>query len=123
MTYSIADLLSIQGTDHICKVQMKRKPEIDYEYSIYRRSFDISIFEKKIEGPWKLCLNNFPYDVCEELVHLVLWIKNGDISIAKNIINIYFDDDIIWFANSPELMSIKSIFHVHIFILKKNINI
>jgi hypothetical protein len=35
--------------------------------------------------------------------------------LGEQIINNYFKDTVIWFANIPELMSINQLFHIHIF--------
>lgn len=122
MGYSIQDLLNIQGTDHICKIQMKRKPEIEKKYLIHRISFDLKLFKSKLfkdsSQIWKLYLNDFPYDIPETMKHIVLWFNSSDrnMLLSKKIIESYFPDNVIWFANTPKLMSINQLFHIHIFI-------
>jgi hypothetical protein len=123
MTYSIKDLLDIQGTDHICKVQMKRKPEIETKYSIYRKTFNFEKFKKILfnnANPWKVYLNDFPYDIPDNMHHILVWFNSPDrnMELASKIIKNYFSDEVIWFANTPELMSIGQLFHIHIFIKK-----
>ena len=122
MGYSIQDLLNIQGTDHICKIQMKRKLEIEKKYLIHQISFDLKLFKSKLfkdsSQIWKLYLNDFPYDIPEKMKHIVLWFNTSDrnMLLSKKIIESYFPDNVIWFANTPELMSINQLFHIHIFI-------
>jgi len=120
MGYSIEDLLNIQGTDHLCKVQMKRKPEIEKEYSEYRKTFIFENLKKELfnnSETYKFCLNKFPYDIPEDMNHFVLWFnfKERNMLLGEQIINNYFKDTVIWFANIPELMSINQLFHIHIF--------
>ena len=128
MAYTSDDLLKIQGVDHICKTQMKRNKEIEEKYQTYMKTFNFEDFKKNLfikTHDWKLCFNEFPYDISEELDHLILWFNTPEMNIklAEKIIKTYFPDNVIWFANSPEIMSIKQLFHVHIFNNKLNIRI
>ena len=122
MGYSIQDLLNIQGTDHICKIQMKRKPDIEKKYLIHRISFDLKLFKSKLfkdsSQIWKRYLNDFPYDIPDKMKHIILWFNSNDrnMILSEKIIKNYFPDNVIWFANTPELMSINQLFHIHIFI-------
>jgi len=116
MVYSIEDLKKIQGDDHICKTQMSRTKEIEEKYKNY--NFNPEEFKKSIfkDGTykWKLCFNDFPYDVPENVNHYILWFDTPQINkpLAEKIIKKLFPDNVIWFVNN---MDIKHLFHVHIF--------
>ena len=120
------DLLEIQGNDHICKVPMSRSLDIEKEYLIFRKTFNLEEFKKKLfkdkTVEWVFYLNDFPYNVSKELKHIILWFNESSNNLDQNlknaekIIKNYFDDNVIWFTNVPEYSSIKQLFHVHIFI-------
>lgn len=125
MVYSIEDLIRIQGDDHVCKIQMNRTKEIEEKYKKYK--FNLEDFKKKLfqdsRYKWKLRFNDFPYDLPENINHLILWFDTPQVNlkVAAKIIKNLFPDNVIWFVNSPEIRSVNQLFHVHIFNNKLNI--
>ena len=110
---NITDLINIAGTDNICKQQMKRKPDIEKAY-LYNKMEPL-IFKTN----FIIKLNDFPYNVEDNIIHYVLWLN--DIypnNIIQDIINQEFKgyQSVIWWVNAENIRSIKNIYHAHVFV-------
>jgi len=125
------DLINIAGNDNICNQQLKRKPGIQEEYDKFRKfnNFDLKIDNLKIDNlkidnlkidNYLIKLNDFPYNVEDNVTHYILWLDNFEYTHdeIQQIINFEFKEypNIVWFINSKMFRSIHSIYHVHIFV-------
>jgi hypothetical protein len=65
--------------------------------------------------------NDFPYDLQYDIIHLVVWLRPG-VSYReegmKSIFDLYMKD-YVCFKNDPEIQSVKSIPHYHLFLKNK----
>ena len=124
--YSIDDLINIANNDHICKKQMKRSKSVELDYSTYRNNlpynynFHEYIFKNSTNTDYVIKLNDFPYNVESNIVHFVLWLQHTNYThnAIQYIINEEFKGytNVVWFINIPELRSIKTIYHAHVFV-------
>ena len=95
---------------------MKRNCENSLKYSEFlKNNGKINLnFDKE----WVIKLNDFPYNLENDIFHYVLWFNSPEernIDIIEKIINIYFDKLSIWSINLIENRSNVRFFHVHIF--------
>ena len=105
---------------------MKRTESVELDYSVYRNSlpndynYHEYIFNENNTTNYVIKLNDFPYNVEDKIVHYVLWLPhiNYTHNAIQEIINEEFKGytKVVWFVNSPELRSIKTIYHVHVFV-------
>lgn len=70
----------------------------------------------------KITGNKFPYNVCKDILHMLVWTESNiseiiDTFTKINLIEFY---DYIIFNNSPQIRSIKRN-HYHLFILQHNL--
>jgi len=120
---SFYDIKELIDENHICKIQMPRKKEILNNYKKFRETLDYEEFEKSIfedNKSYSIRKNDFPYDIEPNINHYILWIKDESLSIEDIIYSSFKIDkkeDILWYRNSPENRSIKTIVHYHIFLL------
>ena len=120
---SFYDIKELIDENHICKIQMPRKKEILNNYKKFRETLDYEAFEKSIfedNKSYSIRKNDFPYDIEPNINHYILWIKDESLSIEDIIYSSFKIDkkeDILWYRNSPENRSIKTIVHYHIFLL------
>lgn len=72
--------------------------------------------EEKI--PYSLQPNMFPYDTGDEIKHYTLWATSplDDDTVNKIVRDNFLDDkETIWYEQSPEMRSLKKLWHVHVF--------
>ena len=105
-----------------------RRKEVVESYDKFKSELNISIDEyikcilNKIEGNIVIRKNDYPYDLEENILHYVVWMK-GDES-KEDVVN-YLDNltllDYVLFENVGELKSVPEIRHYHLFLLEKDV--
>ena len=119
---TFSKLKDLVDENHISKIQLKRKPEIMFQYQNYIKTIDYSSFENFIfenKTDYIIRQNDFPYDLEPNIKHYILWLKDESLDVEIILLenNFIFNDNLIWYRNSPENRSIKNIVHYHIFTL------
>ncbi|KAI1003095.1 hypothetical protein K3495_g5108 [Podosphaera aphanis] len=89
---------------------------------------------------WKVLLNNWPYELEPDIVHLVVWTKfsldededTGDLTWeAKVTVQRFVDatfgsqvgeENVVWFRNWRSLKSIRGVEHIHVMLHKPDPN-
>ncbi len=107
---------------------LKRDIKIQELYKSYN-SLKINNFKQKIlknSNEYMLILNDFPYNISENVLHYVLWIKNDkehDFNFIQNkIVNLsrkiklMYNYEFVFSYNIKENKSIQDIVHWHVFI-------
>ena len=110
--------LKIYNIDNPPKVQLGRKEEIQKKYDIYNSNIQNRLnFLEKIKNEiqknnYYFHLNDFPYDVEDDIKHYLFWYNDEKYLnefISKNKILTYW-------VNNKNNLSIKEIKHSHVFI-------
>ena len=114
---NLSDLITIAGNDHICKQPMKRSFEVEREYLKFRKNGKFNLI---LKNSYLIQLNDFPYNVKDDIIHYTMWLDNFEYSNfeIQQIINFEFKgyQNVVWFINSENLRSVNNIYHVHIFV-------
>ena len=100
---------------------LKRTIAIQREYELHKqRNVNMHDYIMKTylqDQNYNLVLNRFPYDVEENISHYVLWMKNGIfLDIDEYLKSRFFPKRFVFWTNPPELKSIPSIIHHHVFV-------
>jgi len=132
--YTFDDLVTIAGPSNMSMCNMDRTSDVQEKYVRTLQSrpsdFDFYTYIFNNNEAWVIKLNDFPYNVCDGIDHYILWIRDCTMTLLEykvyiqNIINnelnifntLNESNNLVWFINSPEFRSVKSIFHAHIFI-------
>lgn len=118
------DLLEYDET--VVSTAIGRKKEIELLYKNNsednRRRFIQNI--KNFMDDYYITLNNYPYDISYEIVHLIFWYSNKNTMSFKEVKLICSEifcthkDNIIIFSNDQKTKSIPEINHYHVFLRK-----
>lgn len=114
--------------DMIPLLPLKRDIKIQELYKS-QDSFKIYNFKQKIlknNNEYVLILNDFPYNISDDILHYVLWIKNDndhDFKFIQNKIvklsrklQLMYNYEFVFSYNIKENKSIQDIVHWHVFI-------
>jgi tRNA G10 N-methylase Trm11 len=117
-------------------IKPHRKPELEKEYLIFRNNnkncdyIKSSIFTDKTKELY-LTTNKFPYDLEDNILHLIIWDfkpfdnEKKNKTRYRNFIKKFFNPknfDIILRVNKPEHQSIPEFKHCHLFLKIKKIS-
>ena len=82
-----------------------------------KNNFISNVNKNLLQNKYYLHLNDFPYNVEENIEHWLLW-WNNNLDIDEIIIKKFGNKVITYWVNFPENNSISDIKHAHIFVIK-----
>ena len=107
----------------------RRKPEVMDKYLLFMKNNSLAdnIITNVIKDKTKdlhLTLNDYPYDVEDDVTHYIIWdLKDGNLERYRTFAETNFNPDIydiIVKINKLKYQSIPEIKHCHLFIRLKN---
>lgn len=107
----------------------RRQPDIENKYKLFMKNNSLTdnIMTNVIKDKTKelhLSLNDFPYDVEDDVTHYIIWdLKEGRLDRYRQFAENNFDPaiyDMIVRINKVQYQSIPEINHCHLFIRNKN---
>jgi hypothetical protein len=106
--------------------KIQRKKEVQENYINNNTKYQKIDFIKQmlLMNDYYISLNDYPYNLCDNIEHYLFWYKNVfSFEDALQISFDYFkksDNEIIIFVNSEKNKSVPEINHYHLFIKKTN---
>ena len=81
-----------------------------------KNNFISNVHQNLLQNKYYLHLNDFPYNVEDNIEHWLLW-WNNNLDIDEIIIKKFDNKVITYWVNFPENNSISDIKHAHIFVI------
>lgn len=123
--YSFDDLKKNKGT-----TTLMRKADIAQEYAT-NKEFHCNRLRNNLNDIFQrrncvLLKNDFPYDVQNDIQHMVLWFNPNQrsdmiqqVQLNEVISALELHHEVVYWENKPEIRSVGDIKHYHVFLKKK----